>query len=365
MLPIANRRLQEAVRITTSAAFTERQGFQRTSLDWQFPMSEIPGADSVPQLERVLLSLLPNRQQFAALQRHTRMSVMTLCSANPMGPDSDTDVEKAKVFYSHNFLLPWSQTLLHVLGAERCSAGQTKVPRPLLFEFIQSCCVDPAVERCAVNWLQQALVHVDSVQPDCLAALHVLLPGLEWIVRLLLRPAPLGGRRSSCPPDRAGGRVVDLPTMLKDWQSRSAVRGAPEFFVEHLQLLLVDERGTQLRGRVEHGLLSADHSDDHTINKWILSFFSVLHAYLLCCVLLRDSSVAQVVPGVRAGHVSSSRSDGHPGLAPDRTAGDDEVCVSAFCWESVLSLGLQSAADTCMVVPICAELYGSSCMPPL
>ena len=231
VLPIANRRLQEAVRITTSAAFTERQGFQRTSLDWQFPMSEIPGADSVPQLERVLLSLLPNRQQFAALQRHTRMSVMTLCSANPMGPDSDTDVEKAKVFYSHNFLLPWSQTLLHVLGAERCSAGQTKVPRPLLFEFIQSCCVDPAVERCAVNWLQQALVHVDSVQPDCLAALHVLLPGLEWIVRLLLRPAPLGGRRSSCPPDRAGGRVVDLPTMLKDWQSRSAVRGAPEWSI--------------------------------------------------------------------------------------------------------------------------------------
>ena len=45
---------------------------------------------------------------------------------------------------------------------------------------------------------------------------------------------------------------------------------------------------------MEHGLLSADHSDDHTINKWILSFFSVLHAYLLCCVLLRDSSVAQV-----------------------------------------------------------------------
>ena len=53
--------------------------------------------------------------------------------------------------------------------------------------------------------------------------------------------------------------------MLKDWQSTSAVRGAPDFFVEHLQLLLVDDRGKQLRGRVEHGLLSADHSDDHTI----------------------------------------------------------------------------------------------------
>ena len=88
--------------------------------------------------------------------------------------------------------------------------------------------------------------------------------------------------------------MVDLPMMLRNWQSTSAVRGAPDFFVEHLQLLLVDDRGTQLRGRVEHGLLSADHSDDHTINQWILSFFSVLHAYLLCCVLLRDGPVAQV-----------------------------------------------------------------------
>ena len=104
---------------------------------------------------------------------------MTLRGANPMGPDSDTDMEKAKVFCSHNFFLPWSQTLLYVLGARRCSAAETKVPRPLLFEFIRSCCADPVVERCAVNWLQQALVHVDSVEPDCLAALHVLLPGLE------------------------------------------------------------------------------------------------------------------------------------------------------------------------------------------
>ena len=294
LLPMANRRLQEAIRITTSAAFNERQGFQRTSVDWQFHMSEVPGADSVPQLERVLLSLLPSRQQFTALQQHLRSSAMTLRSANPMGPDSDTNMEKAKVFYSHNVLLPWSQTLLYVLGTERCSTGETKVPRPLLFEFIRSCCADPAVERCAVNWLQQALVHVDSVEPDCLAALHVLLPGLEWIVRLLLRPAPVGGRRGSPSPDGAGCRVVDLPTMLRDWQSTSAVRGAPDFFVEHLQLLLVDDRGTQLRGRVEHGLLSADHSDDHTINPWILSFFSVLHAYLLCCVLLRDGPVAQV-----------------------------------------------------------------------
>ena len=59
LLPIANRRLQEAIRITTSAAFNERQGFQRTALDWQFHMSKIAGADSVPQLERVLLSFLP------------------------------------------------------------------------------------------------------------------------------------------------------------------------------------------------------------------------------------------------------------------------------------------------------------------
>ena len=122
----------------------------------------------------------------------------------------------------------------------------------------------------------------------------MLLPGLEWIVSLLLRPAPVGGRRGSPPPDGAGCQVGDLPTMLRDWQSTSAVRGAPDFFVEHLQLLLVDDRGTQLRGRVEHGLLSADHSDDHTINQWILSFFSVLHAYLLCCVLLRDGPVPQV-----------------------------------------------------------------------
>ena len=68
-----------------------------------------------------------------------------------MGPDSATNMEKAKVYYSHNFLLPWSQTQLCVLGAERCSAGETKVPRPLLFEFIRSCCADPVVERCAVN----------------------------------------------------------------------------------------------------------------------------------------------------------------------------------------------------------------------
>lgn len=294
LLPIANRRLQEATRITTSAAFNERQGFQRTTLGWQCHLSEIPGADSVPQLERVLLSLLPSRRHFTALQQNLRSSAMTLRSANPMGPDSDTALEKAKVFYSHNVLLPWSQTLLHVLRAERRSAGETKVPRPLLFEFVRSCCSIPMVERCAVNWLQQALVHVDFVEPNCLTALHVLLPGLEWIVRLLLRPAPVGGRRDTSSPDRAGCREVDLPTMLRDWQSTSAVRGAPDFFVEHLQLLLVDDRGTQLRGRVEHGLLSADHSNDHTINQWILSFFSVLHAYLLCCVLLRGGPVAQV-----------------------------------------------------------------------
>ena len=110
--------------------------------------------------------------------------------------------------------------------------------------------------------------------------------------------------------------MVDLPTMLK--QSTSAVRVA----------------GTQLRGQVEHGLLSANHSDDHTINQWISSFFSVLHAYLLCYVLLRDGPRGTGTAGTRAGHVSASRNNGHRGHTPCRTAGNDGVSVSTFCWRA-------------------------------
>ncbi len=279
VLPIANQRLEEAIRVTTSASYNQRQGFHGTTVNWQHPTSEMPGADSVSQLERVLLALLPGRQHFTAIQQHLQLSVMTLHSANPTGADSNTDMDMAKTFYGKYFLLSWSQVLMFVLGAKQC-AGETKVPRPLLCDFLASCCADPVVSRCAVNWLQRALVHADFDRPDYMTAMHVLLPGLEWMVRLLLRSAAATGD--------------DLPTMLRAWQASPMVLAAPDFLVDHLQLLLVDAHGMQLRGRVEHGLLSADHTDGQTINRWNLSFFSVLHAYLLCCLLLRDGPVAEV-----------------------------------------------------------------------
>ena len=167
------------------------------------------------------------------------------------------------------------------------------MPRPLLLEFIRDCCTDDAVQSCAVDWLQQAVAHADSPEPDYLSALHVLLPGLEWIVRLLVRPTSTSARREST-SSIVVGLLPDLQTTLREWQHTSVVPGVPDFFVEHMLLLLVDPHGKQLRARVEHGLLSEDHHQGRTINPLLLSFFSVLHAYLLCCLLMRGNPQADV-----------------------------------------------------------------------
>jgi hypothetical protein len=81
-----------------------------------------------------------------------------------------------RVFYSHNFLLPSSQSLLYGLEAQRC-AGATKVLRAL-FEFIRSCCADPVVGVVRGELAAEALVHADADEPDYTTALHVLPPGL-------------------------------------------------------------------------------------------------------------------------------------------------------------------------------------------
>ena len=268
--------LQQSRHNSQQPSFLQRAKFKAivVQLDLQ-SASELFTVVKDGELVGALVSICPSRAEYNRLTARVQTSSAlksNMVPVNPLHPVAVTKQEKVAMAYSW-FVEFWSVNLRRLFG--RWVAGQPQffVDRQLLYRELGSYVQDGAHHQTAQDWMSTALVFADDGDQDWLTALHVMLPAVEWILQVTVQ-----SRRVQVPRTRCRSMEMNLTALGRDTEDPFE----KFFFDVHLRLLLTNRHACNLRNTPAHGLLSL--VGNVSIDSDRLSFFAVLHSFLVCVV---------------------------------------------------------------------------------